>query len=146
MKRLNTILLGLIIGVLSSTAQAGILHDASDWRLLKAACPESWRSIDKALPSAGNDPVPPKYISWENTADKDDFRLFQRNFILKTTKNNQTFESKLADPLLVASECAKRKNIAVNSYMKKSVGIIPSLKRLISMVPILMKLGLFDSE
>ena len=147
MKKLTKLLLGLAIGVACHTAQAdSTLHNASDWRLLKAACPESWRSMDKALPSAGDDPVPPTSISWSNSTDSDDFAIFLRNFIIATTKNNQTFDTKLADPLLVASECAKRRNIAVNAYMNKDVGIIPLLKKLINMVPILMSLGLFDAD
>jgi len=139
----------MLISVMISNTGAhadSTLHTASDWRLLKAACPESWRSMDKALPSAGDDPVPPTSISWSNSTDSDDFAIFLRNFIIATTKNNQTFDTKLADPLLVASECAKRRNIAVNTYMNKDVGIIPLLKKLINMVPILMSLGLFDAD
>lgn len=116
------------------------LHNASDLRLLQAACPSNWSSIDKAIPVASTEPVAPTSITWKNTADKGDFKLFLRNFIVNSTKNNQTRENKVADPLLVASECIKRHNPVLNAYMGKDVGAQPLLKKLINIFPAIMNL------
>lgn len=121
------------------------LHNVSDLRLLQAACPKNWSSIDMAIPSNASQPTPPTTITWENTADKDDFMLFQSNFIVKSTLNGQTRESKATDPLLVASECLKRHNPVLNAYMGKEIGEPPLLRRLINMVPILWHI-LFGDE
>ena len=111
------------------------LHDVSDLRLLKAACPTNWKSIDKAIPSAGTNPIPPTVITWQDSVDQDDFMLFQKNFIIASTKNNQTTETKAADPLLVARECIKRHNPVLNAYMGKEIGEEPVLRKLMSWIP-----------
>jgi len=145
-KKIKLITISVLLVVTCNTLYAkSSFYTASNWRVLKAACPESWRSIDRALPSASTNPVPPTSIPWANQADKDDFKAFLQSYVIASTKNNQTLYNKLADPLLVASECAKRKNIAINAQFNKNVGIIPELKKLINPIPMLISLGFFDS-
>lgn len=139
MNKRKTIFVVVVLSALVGRGQAdSTLHNVTDLRLLEAACPTNWKSIDKAIPSAGTNPIPPTVITWQDSVDQDDFMLFQKNFIIASTKNNQTSETKAADPLLVASECLKRHNPVLNAYMGKEIGEEPALRKLINWIPVLL--------
>lgn len=118
----------------SALASASVNHTPA--QRVDMACPTQWKNLDVV--------IDPKHLSWSNSTDKNAFLAYQKAYRMDITKTPGAMNDQYAnDALTVASECALRKNLAVDNYFNKVIDTETALLKRINILPFIMPL-LFD--
>lgn len=103
-----------------------------------AACPDRWQAFDTLI-----DPGDVPADFWGSTADRNAFLDYRQRYLFDVTTTSTSPSVLAGDALTVASECALRRNKAVDQHFSKTIDTTVWGKRL-NLSPILQMLLLHD--